>query len=119
MSTLMVPANASDALGMLEAALGFLADADVTQLPAPVLAECLAGLERADAVEAAARGKMLAAFDAQDGSVADGQRTTRTWLVNCLRVTKGQDAQHQALRILATKHEPLLAGLRDQVITRS
>lgn len=119
MSTLMVPANASDALQMLETALGFLADADVAQLPTGVLAECLAGLERADAVEAAARGKILAAFDAQDGSVAYGQRTTRAWLVHSLRVTKGQAAQHQSLQTLAAKHEPLLAGLRDQVITRS
>lgn len=55
MSILMVPASASDAMKMLEAALGFLADADVTEMPTAVQAECLAGLERADAMEAAAR----------------------------------------------------------------
>ena len=46
MSTLMVPASAGDALQMLEAALGFLADADVTEMPTAVQAQCLAGLER-------------------------------------------------------------------------
>jgi hypothetical protein len=106
-STLMVPASASDAMKMLEAALGFLADADVTEMPTAVQAECLAGLERADAMEAAARGRLLAAFDAQDGSLSYGQRTTRAWLVHCLRVTKGQAREYLALEALARKHQPL------------
>ena len=58
-------------------------------------------------------------FVSQDGSVADGQRTARTWLVHCLRVTKGQAGQHRAIQALASKHAPLLAGLRDHVVTRS
>jgi hypothetical protein len=65
MSTVMVPAGAADALGMLEAVLGFLAGADPAELPAAVRAEILAGLERADSVEAAARARLLAAFDAR------------------------------------------------------
>ncbi len=51
--------------------------------------------------------------------MADGQRTTRTWLVNCLRITKGQAGEYQAILALAGKHEPLLAGLRDRVLTKS
>jgi len=90
MSTVMVPASADEALGMLEAAMGFLADADAAQMPAGALAECLRALERTDAVEAAARARLLAAFDARDGYLADGQRNTRTWLVHTLRVTRGQ-----------------------------
>lgn len=92
MSTVMVPADMPEALAMLEGALGFLADMDAAGMPAQALAECLQGLERADAVGAAARGQLLAAFDAQDGSVADGQRTARTWLVHSTRVTRGQAA---------------------------
>ena len=75
---------------MLESAVGFLADADAAQMPAEALAECLRALERADAVEAVARGRFLVAFDAKDGHLADGQRTCRTWLVHSLRVTRGQ-----------------------------
>ncbi len=100
MCTVTVPASAGEALEMLKsaqrvqrAALGFLADMDAAGMPAQALAECLEGLEQADAVEAAARGQLLAAFDAQDGSVADGQRTTRTWLVHVTRVTRGQAAE--------------------------
>ena len=118
-STAAVPGDMSEALAMLEGALGFLADMDAAGTPAAVLADGLQALERADAVGAAARGGMLAAFDAQDGSVADGQRTTRTWLVHSTRVTRGQAAEHRAVQALAKGHPVLLAGLREQAITKS
>jgi hypothetical protein len=111
MSTVMVPANAAEALGMLESAVGFLAGLDAADMPAEALAECLQGMERADAVGAAARGQMLAAFDAAGGHLGDGQRTTRTWLVHATRVTRGQAAEHNAVQALAAGHGPLLAGL--------
>ena len=113
MSTVVVPANMPEALLMLEGALGFLADMDSAGTPASALAEGLRGLERADAIGAVARGRMLAAFDAQDGPVADGQRTARTWLVHSTRVTRGQAGEHQAVQVLAEGHPVLLAGLRE------
>jgi hypothetical protein len=58
--------------------MGFLADLDVAGLPAEVMAGCLRGLEQADAVGAAARGRLLAGFDAAGGPLGDGQRTSRT-----------------------------------------
>jgi hypothetical protein len=120
MSTVMAPAGAGDALAMLEGALGFLADADPFALPGESLAGCLRGLERADAVAAVARGRLLAAFDARDGHLADGQRTTRAWLVHSLGVTRGQAGQHLAVAGLARGHGLLLAGLRDgRVLTVS
>src|SRR6516162_7028569 len=120
MSTVTVPANAGEALGMLECAAGYLADLDAAQMPAEALAGCLRGLERADAVQAAARGQLLAAFDVTDGHLADGQRTTRTWLVHSTRVTRGQAAEYKAVQALAQEHAPLLAGLREgDVLTKS
>jgi hypothetical protein len=105
---------------MLESAMRFLAGADAAGMPAGALAECLQGLERIDAVEAAARGRFLAAFDAKDGHLADGQRNIRTWLVHCLRVTRGQAAEHKAVQALAREHRPLAAALAEgQVMTRS
>jgi hypothetical protein len=47
------------------------------------------------------------------------QKTTRTWLVNCLRITKGQAAEYKAIQALSAKHEALAAGLRDRVLTKS
>jgi hypothetical protein len=85
MSTMMVPADMDDAMKMLDAALGmqqcvlgFLAAQDAAGLPAGAAAGQLRALERADAVGAALRGRLLVVFDAQAGYLADGQRTTRT-----------------------------------------
>ncbi|MGH3283784.1 MAG: DUF222 domain-containing protein, partial [Streptosporangiaceae bacterium] len=117
MCTQTVPATAAEALAMLESAagmheraLGFLAAQDAAALPGPVVADQLRALERTGAVQAAVRGRLLVAFDAQDGYLADGQRCTRTWLVNSLRVTKGQAGQYRALQALARDHAPLLAA---------
>jgi len=110
MSTVAVPASAAEALEMLESAMEFLADADAADMPAEALADCLRGLERADAIEAAARGRFLEAFDAKNGHLADGRRNTRTWLVHCLRVTRGQAGEHKAIQALTREHQPLLAG---------
>ena len=104
---------------MLESAMSFLADADAAGMSAEALAECLRGLEWADAVQAVARGRFLVAFDAKDGHMGDGQRTARTWLVHTTRVTRGQAAEHKAVQALAQGHQPLLAGLRSQAVTKS
>ena len=82
MCTGTVPANIDEALRALESAAGYLADLDAAQLPAAALAGCLRGLERVDAELAVARGRQLAAFDAKDGHLADGQRSMRAWEVN-------------------------------------
>ena len=119
MCTATEPLSASEKFGLVESLLAELAGEDAASQPVAVTAEGLRALERIDAVGAAVRGRFLHAFDAQQGSVADGQRTTRTWLVNCLRITKGQAGEYKAIQALAVKHEPLLAALRDKVLTKS
>ena len=96
---------------MLESLSAVLARADLAQVPDEVVARGLRVLERADAVQAAVRGRLLAVFDARDLHLADGQRSTRSWLVHSLGVTRGQAAEHKAVQALATDHGPLLAGL--------
>ena len=122
MCTAAVPASASaeDALGLVEALLGSLAGEDAAELPAEVVAGRLRALERVDAIGAALRGRYLEVFDAQDGSVADGQRTVRTWLVHSTRVTRGQAAEHKAVQALARRHPILTAALAEGwVLTKS
>ncbi len=119
MCTAAHPLTASDKFALAESLLAELAGEDAAGLPAAVMAEGLRALERIDAAGAALRARLLHGFDAQQGSVADGQRTTRTWLVNCLRVTKGQAGEYKAIQALAARHGPLLAGLRDRVLTKS
>ena len=119
MCTVAVPAGMGEALARLASSVGFLADVDAAGLPAEALAQGLRVLEQADAVGAVARARYLAAFDARDGQLADGQRTLRAWLVNVVRVTRGQAGRYQALQSLARGHEPLLAELRAQAVTKS
>jgi Domain of unknown function (DUF222) len=119
MCTAAVPASADEALRMLPSLLGVLAGADPAGQPAAAAAEALHILEQADAVGAAVRGRYLAAFDAQDGHLADGQRTSRNWLVHCTQVTRGQAGEHR--RAGAGPGAPvLLAALAEGcVLTKS
>jgi hypothetical protein len=120
MCTATAPAGQADELDLLETLMGSLASADPAQLPEEERARRLRVLERVDAIEAAVRGRLLAAFDAQDGCVADGQRTTRTWLVHVTRVTRGQAGEHRAVGGLARGHPVLLAALAEgHVMTKS
>jgi hypothetical protein len=114
-----IPAG-GDALEILESVMASLVDTDPADLPDEERARRLRVLERVDAIEAAVRGRLLEAFDAGDCSVADGQRTTRTWLVHSTRVTKGQAGEHKAVQALAREHPVLLAGLAEgHVLTKS
>ncbi len=120
MSTAMGPANMGEALEALVSMMGFLAKMDKASLPAQALSELLQTMECLDAIGAAVRGEALAAFDAQDGCVADGQRTNRTWVVNTTRVTRGQAAEHIAVQRVAEAHRPLLAAMAEgDVISKS
>jgi hypothetical protein len=118
-SAVPAPANMDEALEMMESLAGCVADADATQLPAEALGRHLGAMERINAVFAAAQAGHLAAFDAKDGHLADGQRTLRTWLVNKLRATRRQASEYQALRGLVREHPVLLAGLREKAVTKS
>jgi hypothetical protein len=113
MSMMTVPAGEADELDLLQTLMGSLASTDPTQLPEAEVARRLRILEQVDAMGAAVRGGLLAAFSAQDGCVADGQRTTRTWLVHCTRVTKGQAGEHQAVEKVARDHPALHAALAE------
>ena len=130
MCTTAVPATAAQALAMLDSAAALRSPRwgswpssraqDPAALPAQVAADRLRALERHDAVEAAVRARLLQAFDAQDGHLADGQRTTRAWLIHSTRVTGAQAAEYQAIQALARDHRVLLAALAEgDVLTRS
>jgi hypothetical protein len=119
MSAMPVPASAADALDTLQTLAGYLADVDAAELPAAVLGQFLRELAQADAVLAVAWAKYLAAFDAKDGHLADGQRTLGAWIVHVLRVTRGQAARYKALQALARGPRPLLAGLRAKAVSKS
>ena len=114
------PANMAEALELIDSGMRFLAGMSKADMPCEALAAGLRTLERHDAVEAAVRGEMLAVYDAQGGPLGDGQRTTKAWLANTIRVTRGQAAEHIAVQRLAEGHPALLAALaQGDVITKS
>ncbi len=119
MSTGTGPASPAELLTVLESVAGSLADLDAAELPAEALGECVQGMVRADAVLAAALGRLLAAFDAKDGHLGDGHKTLRAWAVHVLGVTRGQAGEFLGLRGLARDHQVLRAGLRDRAISKS
>jgi hypothetical protein len=119
MCTMAEPMSAPEALATLQTVADSLAGLDAAELPAEALGQYIRGLVQADAVLAAALAPMLAAYDAKDGHLADGQRSLGAWLVHVARVTRGQAAQFRAMRALPRDHEPLLAGLRTRALTTS
>ncbi len=120
MDAATVPGGQADELDLLETLMGSLAGTDPAELADEEKARRLRVLERVDAIEAAVRARLLAAFDAGECSVADGQRSTRTWLVHCTRVTRGQAGEHLAVQALARRHPVLLAALAEgHVLTKS
>jgi hypothetical protein len=104
-STVAAPVNASEALEMVRAGMGFLAAADATAMPAALQAQCLQGLEEADSIETVARASVLRAFSAGQGYCDDGEFSAKTWLVHQTRVSRGAAAGHMkwARRALPTR----------------
>src|SRR5579871_6213404 len=113
MCTAAVPLSADEALRLLPSLLSVMASADLAGQPAEATAEALHLLEQADAIGAAVRGRYLEAFHAQEGPVADGQRSIRSWLIHTTRVTGGQAGEHLAVQALARDHPVLLAALAE------
>ncbi|MBV9208553.1 MAG: hypothetical protein JO037_24815, partial [Actinobacteria bacterium] len=105
------PASATEALAMLESAMGYLATADATAMAAEAQAQCLIGLERLDAVETAARASILGAFTAGRGYSADADYSPRSWLIHKVRVTKGTAVAHTTWVRRAAAHPEVVKVL--------
>ena len=90
MENAVPPSSAAEALGMLKAAMGYLAAADATAMAAETQAQCLRALEQVNSMGTAARTSVLAAFTAAQGYTADADYSLRAWLIHKLRcATKG------------------------------
>ena len=114
-----VPASAREALDMVRAGLGYLAAADAAQLPAAVQAEALAELERHDAMAAAARAFLLAAFTAGAGPAGDGDYSAVSWLIHRTGITRGAAVGHSAWAKRTATHPRVLAALAAGQVSES
>jgi hypothetical protein len=104
-------ASVGEAIETARAALGYLAAADAAQLAAETQAECLRGLERAEAVLTAARVSFLSAFTAAKAYSADADYSARAWLMHKTGITRGAAALHTAWAKRAETHPKVVAAL--------
>ena len=105
------PANAGEALAMVRAGLGYLADCDAGSLGTAAQAGALIGLEAAEAQHTAARARILAAFTAQQGYEADGYYGPGSWLRAITRVTRGAAAAAAGWARRLAAHPVIAAAL--------
>ena len=72
------PVSVTEALAMVRAGLEFVVAADAAELPGEVQARCLRDLEDFDAMSTAARARVMAAFAAAQGYLADGDYSAKS-----------------------------------------
>ena len=114
------PASSAEAIDMVLTGLSYLAAADPTALAAQAQAECLQGLEQADAMSTAARAWFLGAFTAGQGYADDADYSPTAWLIHRTRVTKGAARGHLGWARRAAAHPQVAAALAEgTVLTES
>jgi hypothetical protein len=112
-------ASETDALQMLESALGYLVAADPAQMPTVIKAQALTVLERADARATAARASILASFTASRGYCEDADYSSRSWLIHKTRVTKATAVDHAGWSRRKQTHPRILAALAAGDLSKS
>ncbi|HME63658.1 MAG TPA: DUF222 domain-containing protein, partial [Streptosporangiaceae bacterium] len=120
MSTIPAPASDAEAVTMVLTGLRHLAAADPTAMAVQAQAECLLALEQGDAMSAAARARILAAFTAGRGYAADADYSPASWLIHRTRITKGAARAYLAWARRAVHHPQVVAALAEgTVLTES
>jgi hypothetical protein len=115
-SAVPAPASDAEAVEMFLAALRHMAAADPTAMAAQAQAGCLQALEQGDAISAAARARILAAFTAGRGYSADADYSPASWLIHRTRITKGAARGHLAWARRATAHPTAVAALAEGTV---
>jgi hypothetical protein len=114
-----VPANAVQALAYARAGLAYLATADPAELTGAERADVLRGLAAAESQHLAARSAVLAAYDRCNDHDADGQPTSRSWLVWQARITRAAAGAAMAWMRRLAAHPSVHAALASGAISLS
>ena len=112
MSDVPTFASRHEALGMLHASLRFLA-ADPAEMAVEAQAECLRGLEAADAMSTAVRAAILGAFTASQGHCEDADYSPAAWLMHRTRVSRYVARAHVGWARRAAAHPLVAAAMAD------
>ena len=119
MGSAPVFASVGEAMEMVQAGLSYLAAADAVQLAAQTQAECLQGLEQADAVATAARASFLSAFTAGQGYSADADYSVLSWLMHRTGISRGAAVGHTAWAKRMATHPQVVAALAARQVAES
>jgi hypothetical protein len=107
-------------MDMVLTGLRHLAATDPAALAAQVQAECLQGLEQADAMSTAVRAWFLGAFTAGQGYAEDADYSPIAWLIHRTRITKGAARGHLGWSRRAVTHPKVVMALAEgTVLTES
>jgi Domain of unknown function (DUF222) len=79
-------------------------------------AECLHGLEQADAISTAVRARILVAFTAGQGYSEDADYSPTSWLIHRTRITKGAARGHLGWARRAVTHPQVVAALAEGTV---
>jgi Domain of unknown function (DUF222) len=119
MGSAPVFASIGEALEMVQAGLSYLAAADAAQFAAQTQAECLQGLEQADAIATAARASFVSAFTTGQGYAADADYSVLSWLIHRTGITRGAAVRHAAWAKRTGTHPKVLAALAARQVSES
>jgi hypothetical protein len=103
--------SVAEATGMLMSTMGYLAGVDFPELSDAEMAEALRVLERADAVEAVVRGKLVKVFDLSGGPSADAHQSAGAWLKWETGITDAQARAHKSWVGKLDEHPPIIGAM--------
>ena len=112
-------ASTGQAVRAVMSGMKFLAGSDHVALTAAERAECLTGLEQAEAVLTAARAGLVGAADRLGDFGIEGHRAVTGWLVNATKITRAEAASHKKWARRQAGHPHLVAAMRDGELSRS
>jgi len=113
MHSVASPRSPEEALGMLRAAMGYLAAADATAMAAETQAQCLRALERLHAIETAARASVLGALASGQSRAGAAGFSPRAWLIRETGITTGAATGHAAWVRRAAAHPQVAEALAE------
>jgi Domain of unknown function (DUF222) len=114
------PGSPAEALGLLDAALDYLAHADAGSWSEGEQADCLRALAAAQSRQLAAQARVLAAFSVPGGGLAsDGHRSPRIWLCWQTQATRRAAATEVGWMKRLQAHPAVAAALADGRLSAS
>jgi hypothetical protein len=103
--------SVAEAAGMLELVMGYLAGADFPHLANAEMSGALRALERADAVEAVVRGKLIKMFGLSGGPAADAHQGIGAWLGWETAITGPQVKAHRFWARQVDEHPAIITAM--------